>query len=65
MYTTGYQAGFVDKQIGIGFDDLEGLSVRKQREIIKERASHMHKMQRLKYSFQHKASVGSALKNTG
>jgi len=29
MYTTGYQAGFVDNMLGIGFDDLEGLSVRK------------------------------------
>ena len=51
MYTTGYQAGFVDNMLGMTFDDLEGLSVRQQREIVKERAANMHKINRLKYKF--------------
>ena len=51
MYTTGFPAGYVDNQLGLTFEDIENLPVRKQREIVKERAGQMHKMNRLKYKF--------------
>ena len=39
MYTTGFQSSYVDEKIGVSFDDLEGLSIRQQREIVKQRAA--------------------------
>ena len=44
MYTTGFQSSYIDEKYGISFDDLEGKSVREQREIIKQRAQQMHKI---------------------
>ena len=51
MYTTGFQSSYVDEKLGVSFDDLEGLSIRQQREIVKQRAAQMHKLQRLKYKY--------------
>ena len=51
MYTTGYAAGYVDNQLGLTYEDIENMPVREQREIVKERAGKMHKMNRLKYKF--------------
>lgn len=44
MYTTGFQSSYVDEKLGVSFDDLEGLSIRQQREIVKQRAAQMHKL---------------------
>ena len=38
MYTTGYHKQFVDDKYGISFEDIENLSMRHQRDIIKQRA---------------------------
>jgi hypothetical protein len=66
MYTTGYAAGYVDNQLGLTYEDIENMPVREQREIVKERAGKMHKMNRLKYKFQNKRSTGgSPVSNIG
>ena len=54
MNTTGLFSSHVDAQLGVGFDDLEGLSIREQREIITFKAHEMHRAKRLKNRFQHK-----------
>lgn len=59
MNTTGLFASHVDAQLGVGFDDLEGLSIREQREIITFKAHEMHRTKRLKNRFQHKTSNDS------
>lgn len=51
MNTTGLFASHVDAQLGVGFDDLEGLSIREQREIITFKAQEMHRTKRLKNRF--------------
>jgi len=56
MNTTGLFASHVDAQLGVGFDDLEGLSIREQREIITFKAHEMHRAKRLKNRFQHKTA---------
>ena len=42
MRTTGWQSDHLDALMGVGFEDLEGLSVRQQRDIIKKRAVEMN-----------------------
>ena len=37
--------------MGISFDDLEGLSVRQKRDIIKKRAVEMNRLKALKYKY--------------
>tara|TARA_B110001450_G_scaffold165193_1_gene154030 strand:+ start:354 stop:533 length:180 start_codon:yes stop_codon:yes gene_type:complete len=59
MGTTGLFASHVDAQLGVGFDDLEGLSIREQREIITFKAHEMHRAKRLKNRFQHKTITDS------
>ena len=34
MYTSGFNHNHVDKKFGFGFEDLEKMSVRKQRDVI-------------------------------
>lgn len=51
MKTTGWHSGHLDEQMGISFDDLEGLSVRQQRQIIKKRATELSKIQKIKYKY--------------
>lgn len=65
MYTTGFFSSHVDNKMGISFDDLEGLSIRQQRDIIKQRAHEMHRMNSLKYKFSHTkySSIQPAQKN--
>jgi len=58
MNTTGLFASHVDAQLGVGFDDLEGLSIREQREIITFKAHEMHRSNRLKNRFQHRTVEG-------
>lgn len=53
MYTTGKFSSHLDAQLGFNFDDLEHLSIRQQRQVIKQRAKQMIKNQRLKFRFQH------------
>jgi len=37
--------------MGLCFDDLEGLSLRQQREIIKKRVVEMGKLERMRYKY--------------
>lgn len=43
LKTTGWFSEHVDKQMGLSFEDLEGLSIRQQREIVKKRAVELNK----------------------
>ena len=51
MHTTGYHAHFVDKMYQVNYEDLEGLSIRQQRDIIKARANEYHSKRKLKNKF--------------
>ena len=48
MHTTGFFAAHLDKKLGFSPADLDGMSIRQQREVITQRARQMHKIQRLK-----------------
>ena len=61
MYTTGKFSSHLDAQIGFSFDDLEHMSIRQQRQIIKQRAKQMIKNQRLKFRFQNPGLTSSAI----
>ena len=43
--------------MGICFDDLEGLSVRKQREIITNRAKEINRLNNLKYKVNYRGNT--------
>ena len=51
LQTTGWFSSHVDQKMGISFDDLEGLSVRQKRDIIKKRAVEMNRLKALKYKY--------------
>jgi len=51
LKTTGWFAEHVDNQMGVSFDDLEGLSVRQQRQIIKKRAAELNKVKQIKFKY--------------
>lgn len=51
MYTTGFHSSTVDNKMGFGFEDLEGMSIKHQREIICHKAREMNEFSRLKYRF--------------
>ena len=59
MRTTGFFSKYLDNKYGIGFADLEKLSVRQQREIITARAKQVMKETKLRHKFDHKASSRS------
>jgi hypothetical protein len=46
----------VDNQLGLDFASLDQLSIRQQREIVKQRAEQLQKLQRLKYRHQHRVN---------
>jgi hypothetical protein len=48
--------------MGISFDDLEGLSVRQQREIVKRRAVELNKFKNLKFK-NHVRGQGTSMLN--
>ena len=62
MKTTGLFSNHVDQQMGLSFDDLEGLSVRQQREIVKRRAVEMNKIKNLKFK-NHVRGQGASMLN--
>lgn len=43
--------------MGISFDDLEGVSVRKQREIITNRAKEINRINNLKYHINYRGNT--------
>lgn len=47
----------LDQKIGISFDDLEGVSVRKQREIITNRAKEINRLNNLKYKINYRGNT--------
>ena len=49
LKTTGWFSEHVDKQMGLSFEDLEGLSIRQQREIVKKRAVELNKKKNMKF----------------
>jgi hypothetical protein len=49
IYFTGQHSVHIDAKMGVSFDDIEKLSIRQQREIIKTRAAKMHKLEGMKY----------------
>lgn len=51
MHTTGFFSCHLDALMGISFEDMEGLSVRQQREMIKRRAYEMNRLKTMKYKF--------------
>ena len=53
MYTTGFPASHVDNMYKITYEDIENLSIRKQREIIFAKASE-RKSQKLRNKFENK-----------
>ena len=55
MYTTGKFSSHLDNEIGFSFEDLEHMSIRHQRAIIKQRALARMKKQKLKFQFRNKA----------
>jgi len=55
MYTNGFFASHTDKKLGVNFEDLEGLSIRQQREIIKQCSQNRNTKMRNKY--EHNAKV--------
>ena len=46
---TGKHSTHLDQEMQIGFDDIELLSIRQQRQIIKQRAVEMHRHQAHRY----------------
>ena len=49
MKMTGWFSSHLDEQMGLSFDDLEGLSIRQQREIVKRRAIEINKIKQMKF----------------
>jgi hypothetical protein len=43
IHSIDQHSAHLDSKMGVGFDDLEGLSVRQQRQIIKNRCIEMNK----------------------
>ena len=51
MHTTGWHSTHLDALMGVSFDDMEGLSVRQQRDVIKRRAYEMHRLKQMKFKY--------------
>ena len=47
----------LDKKMGMSFDDLEGVSIRKQREIITNRAKEINRINNLKYHINYRGTA--------
>lgn len=54
MKTTGAFSTHLDQRMNVGFDDVEHMSIREQREIITHKAKEMRKNHRLKHKFENK-----------
>jgi len=52
--STGIHSSHLDSIMGLAFDDLEGLSVRHQREIFKKRVVELNRMERMKYKYRNR-----------
>lgn len=61
MKTTGGFSSHLDTKMGFGFDHLEGISIREQREIITHKAKEMNKASRLKHKYDHKGGNYSSI----
>ena len=57
LRATGWFHDQMDARLALNPDDLEGLSVRQQRHIIKKRAQEFNKIQRIKYKY-HNRGMG-------
>ena len=57
MQTTGFFSKYLDKKYGFGFSDLEKMSMRRQRDIITQRAKMFNKEVKLKNKFDHRVVV--------
>lgn len=55
MSLTGQFSTQLDDRMGMSLDDLEGLSIRQKRQIIKSRISEMLRLERLKIKNRHKS----------
>lgn len=51
MHTTGWFSCHLDALMGVSFDDMEGLSVRQQRDMIKRRAFEMNRLKTMKFKY--------------
>ena len=60
MRTTGWFSNHLDALMGVGFEDLEGLSVREKREIIKKRATDMNNIKTMKFKY-HNRGQGAVM----
>lgn len=63
MHTTGWFSHHLDALMGVSFEDMEGLSVRQQREMIKRRAFEMNRLKTMKYKFGNSAVERVTLNN--
>lgn len=57
MRTTGFFSKYLDKKYGFDFSDLEKMSMRRQRDIITQRAKMLTKETKLKNKFDHRVVV--------
>ena len=55
MYTTGMHATHVDDRMGINMENLEGMSIRHQRQIILQKAPDYNKHYRMRNKYKHRA----------
>lgn len=60
MYTTGFFSSHVDAKMNLSFDEMEGLSLREQKQLIQQRSVEMNKKFNLKNKFQNNKSFKSA-----
>ena len=54
MKTTGAFSSHLDTKMGLGFEDLEHLSIREQREMVTNRAKQMRNKLRLKHKYENR-----------
>ena len=57
LKTSGFFSSHLDRKMGMCFDDLEGVSVRQQREIITNRAKEINKLNNLEYQLNYKGNA--------
>ena len=63
MKTTGFFSHHLDALMGVSFEDMDGLSVRQQREMIKRRAYEMNRLKTMKYKFAGRGADKASQKN--